>query len=410
MPLIVPELPSQKFKKRPLWFKLLRYASDYLLFALARLINRYRRQNDKLKVLIIKTDGLGDFILFSPALRAYRHLYPSAHIVLIVRKATFPLAELCPYVNEVWEYDPALYESIVHRHWYWFRRLSGAKFDIAIDAIYSCNDYLTTCLAAWSGAPVRYGFDNRPGKTVYARRPFINRLLSTDNNILFETFRNAELVRYAGYNGEIAQQVNLWTNESDEASARYLLESLSVTAYAVVAPGAQDLWKRWGTERFAEAIVSAKNGMGLDWLVCGSAGESELCEDLTLRLRHYGIKAHNVSGKISLRQLTCIMTGSHLCLTNDSMAAHLAAACKIPAVCVRGGGHYGRFYPYPDNPMTIAVSHSLPCYNCDWICSQPKVKCIENVSESDVVKALVDLFEKYCNLDIHNKQVNRNDL
>lgn len=382
---IVPELPPLNYKKRPLWFKLLRYASDYLLFALAQLINRSRSQNDKLKVLIIKTDALGDFILFTPALRAYRDLYPSAHIVLIVRKPTLPLAELCPYVNEVWEYNPARYKNNLQRRWYWFWRLSDGKFDIAIDAIYTFKDHLLLCLA---GAPLRYGFDNRPGEKNYARRPFVNRLLTTDNNIVFEAERNNELLRFVGYQGEIACQTKVWTSTYDEISAYRILESFGVTDYAVVAPGAQDSWRKWGVEHFAKTIVSTENGMRLNWLVCGSEDETDLCENLTNMLTNFGVRAYNLAGKISLRQFSCIMSGALLCLANESMAAHLAAVHKISTVCVVGGGHFRRFYPYPGNPLTVAVNNPLPCYNCDWNCIQPNVECIEGVDEQDVTNAL----------------------
>lgn len=392
--------------QRPLWFKLLRYTTDLLLFTLAQLINRMGRHNDTLNILIIKTDALGDFILFTPALKAYREMYPKAHIVLLVRTATLPLAESCTYVDEVWDYNPALYESNAQRHWHWFRRLSSANIDIAIDAIYSCNDYLTTCLAAWSGAPLRYGFADSSGKKRYPRRLYINRLLSTDNNNSFEADKNAELVHFAGYHGEISHKAEIWTQASDDIAVRLLLESLGVNYYAVVSPGAQDLWRRWGIERFAKAIALAKNGVELDWLVCGSKDERKLCEDLTSRLLCMGYRAHNLAGELTLAKFACVMNGAFLCLANESMAVHMAAAYEVPTVCIVGGGHYGRFYPYPGNPMTMEVNHPLPCYHCDWICNQPSVACIEGVNEQHVANAIKSICSnrKISNMDIRTGQ------
>ena len=47
------------------------------------------------------------------------------------------------------------------------------------------------------------------------------------------------------------------------------------------------------------------------------------------------------------------------CLCHDSMALHLAVACRVPVVCIGNGNHYGRFVPYPESlhtrPLVLLV-------------------------------------------------------
>lgn len=57
------------------------------------------------QILLLAIGAVGDFILTSTAIRAVRENYPAAHITLIVPTKIYPLAELCPYVNEVLIYD-----------------------------------------------------------------------------------------------------------------------------------------------------------------------------------------------------------------------------------------------------------------------------------------------------------------
>ena len=63
-------------------------------------------------ILIFRLDYMGDFILSTPAIREN---YPSAFITLVVNKAVYPMAEICPYVNEVIymgvEYNKFLYDA-----------------------------------------------------------------------------------------------------------------------------------------------------------------------------------------------------------------------------------------------------------------------------------------------------------
>ena len=52
----------------------------------------------------------------SAAIRELRKNFPAAHITLVVRKAVYPLAELCPYVNEVliFPVDDIIYKLKAH--------------------------------------------------------------------------------------------------------------------------------------------------------------------------------------------------------------------------------------------------------------------------------------------------------
>ena len=53
------------------------------------------------RVLVIKHDKIGDFVLMWPALYLLRHALPQASIEMFVSPAVKPFAEVCPYVDHV---------------------------------------------------------------------------------------------------------------------------------------------------------------------------------------------------------------------------------------------------------------------------------------------------------------------
>jgi ADP-heptose:LPS heptosyltransferase len=90
-------------------------------------------------------------------------------------------------------------------------------------------------------------------------------------------------------------------------------------------------------------------------------------------------------------------------VSNETGAAHLAAAVETPVVCLLGGGHYGRFVPYPEEyrakaPAPLPVVHTMDCFGCDWRCIYPVAKgkptpCIERISVDAVWGAIERLIE-----------------
>src|SRR5690349_2838558 len=58
------------------------------------------------RLLVLRTDAIGDFVLFTPVLRAIRRAHPEYHVTLLVNVCCSNLAESCPYVDETVTFDP----------------------------------------------------------------------------------------------------------------------------------------------------------------------------------------------------------------------------------------------------------------------------------------------------------------
>ena len=116
------------------------------------------------------------------------------------------------------------------------------------------------------------------------------------------------------------------------------LQSRGMTGPVVgVSPGAAyGNAKRWLPERFAESARQVAATLDAGVAVFGSASERELCESVTLELKHLGVPVRNLAGETSLREFVDLASACSVFLTNDSGAMHVASAAGVPTVAVFG--------------------------------------------------------------------------
>lgn len=98
----------------------------------------------------------------------------------------------------------------------------------------------------------------------------------------------------------------------------------------------------------------------------------------------------DLTARLNFGNLLAILGHPKLVVTNETGTAHLAAALRVPTVCIMGGGHFGRFLPYPKGAhdagiKVVALHHPMPCFNCKWKCIYPiryfdPAPCVSEVS------------------------------
>jgi len=116
-------------------------------------------------ILVIRNDKLGDFMLAWPTLAFLRLNLPKANIAVLVPSYTAPLAEACPYIDEV-IVDPRLKGE-------WRNGLALAKLlkPRKFDAVITLFSRFDTGLAVWrAGIPVRYAPATKLAQVFYNRR------------------------------------------------------------------------------------------------------------------------------------------------------------------------------------------------------------------------------------------------
>ena len=347
-------------------------------------------------VLLVRLDLIGDFVIWLDAAKEFKNLYPNKRIVLYANSTWAALAEKLSHWDQVIAIDvPRLREDHLYRlgvliqtHWY--------GFGVAIQPTYS-REYVGDLVVRATQAVQRIahaGDSNNitPGQKAISDA-WYTRLTPKVADTEVEFTINAGLIRALG-------------KPSFESSIPFLPalaelpEQLKIiTPYCVVVPGASWAPKTWSLENFAQLAQKIQSQHGLKIVLCGTSNEQPICMQLALTC---GGDVLDLAGKTTLIQLVEVIRHAALVVTNDSSAVHIAAATDTKAVCVLGGGHYGRFLPYQleasstHRRLPMVLNEYMNCYGCRWRCkyldaSTQLVPCVANVSLERVATACAAL-------------------
>lgn len=355
----------------------------------------YYSQQAKNKVLIIRLDAIGDFILWLDSARHFRKIYPDKKIILLGNQAWTDLAKKFPYWDEVWELNRRkFYQNLPYRVRL-LRKIRKAGFDIVMQPTYSREFLYGDAIVRVSGARKKIGSAGdcsniRPIEKKISDR-FYTQLIPANPKPLMELSRNAEFVRGLSYKSQAALPDMMPVAQGIKNPAANNLP------YFVLFPGASGTRKQWPIEKFSEFASLVFHETGMLAVICGGPTERQLGEAL---IANMDIPVVNMVGETSLAELVAVIKDAQFLLSNDTSAIHIASAVAIPAFCLLGGGHYGRFLPYAiesktKKPLPVAITHQMDCFNCNWRCRYfvedgKPVPCIEKISVEEVFTEVME--------------------
>jgi ADP-heptose:LPS heptosyltransferase len=221
------------------------------------------------------------------------------------------------------------------------------------------------------------------------------RLIYSDPSPKMELIRNAEFVR-----GLFGSDFHAKLPDLRAIAALHLDESFAAAMegnprFYVLFPGARESYKLWPVTSFAEIAERLYRQTGWKGVVCGGTADHDLAVQLC---NQCSAPLLNWAGRTDLAQLAAIISAAQLLLANDTSATHIAAACGVRAVCILGGGLYGRFLPYEveqadGRPLPCAIIHQMPCFGCVFRCIYERslgapVPCIEQIGVAEVWQAV----------------------
>lgn len=181
--------------------------------------------------------------------------------------------------------------------------------------------------------------------------------------------------------------------------------------YAVICPGSSKKEKCWPVERFAEIADYIIEQYGFEIHLCGGADEEKYAYQMIQKMKSKNIVSH--IGKTSFSDWSSIIQHAELVLGNDSATVHLAAAARVPCICIAGVYDKYQFFPYKidvgNGLLPVTVMKDMPCEWCRTIgyragfgnkhcqkrinsgfCSS----CIDLIKANDVKKAIENLMKE----------------
>ena len=121
------------------------------------------------RILVTRTDRIGDLVLTTPLFKALREKFPKAHIVALVFLEHREIVEGNPFLDEVILYDKKGTERSLFGQFRFSQRLRKRKFDLVIHAHGTNRMHLAGWLA---GIPVRIGYTRRASWALTHAHPY----------------------------------------------------------------------------------------------------------------------------------------------------------------------------------------------------------------------------------------------
>lgn len=365
--------------------------------SLLRKIWRRLTGRKKTRVLVIRHDGIGDWVLWFSTAKHIRELFPADHyeIVLMGSYVTDPLNRISPY------WDACTVRS--------FKSRLRAALNIPkkLMTLFSADVLINPVpnqsalgIARFCPASVKVCFKFRGAPLVPIEKKQIDRFLSYyTHHVEVDLSRhilniNAAMLSFLGGKIEEPRLADLTC---------FPMQRFPYEDYILLAPGAEDVRRRWSAEKMsalADKLLERFQFKKL--LICGASSDIAFVERCTELLRNKD-SIVNLCGKTNLTELFSLIRFASLVLCNDSGISHIAAAYSVPSACVFGGGHFGYYHPYPEAVRQPSHSHAIykkmPCFGCNWQCSiEPEGKssypCIDAVSVDAVFEEVLELVKE----------------
>ncbi|MEQ1923659.1 MAG: glycosyltransferase family 9 protein [Pyrinomonadaceae bacterium] len=341
-------------------------------------------QSERKRVVFVKLDGVGDYIIWTSVFYAIAEKYPSAEFerILVVNERCREFAQECALFDKKIYADVIRLGASASYRFKLMRRVRELGAAVIVNPRLTRDFLWGDSVVRVSGAAERIGSEGienlmSPMQERLSAR-WYTELLPAPQVGVHELISSAEFIGFAS--DGIQPRI--------EARADNQLE----TPYAVIFVGAFTADKRWPMAKFAAAARAIADEHRVKIVLCGGPGEQHLADEFG---KFYKGEFSNLIGTTSFLELSAIIRDASLTISNDTAAGHIAVAQRCPSVVITPGNHVGRFFPYPDEKTSrqISVIHQMPCFGCGWHCiytdlaADAAKPCIANVEVENVVEA-----------------------
>jgi len=331
-------LQRLKSKVRTLFFRILYNLLDLLLLIISKL-SRIRLSDT---LLIVRPDGIGDYILFRNFLPFIRQS-PKYSDTMIVLLGNISWRTMVKYLDKahvdkfIWMDCNKYRKYGIFGLWYtllFYLRLYRTHYRYIFYPVFSRThtfDKLINNLSAKHKITCSGDNVNKGDQPDITDRVYTQIIPTEQKTGVFEFERNKEIIEKF-----LCQKIDL-----DHTALEKLPKNTNIplpSEYIAVCTEASCVSKQWPLKYFLELISYIVNIKKVSVVILGLDNSVGFIEKQVIDLRR----------KTTLLEAAYVLSKSCCFIGNDSSLLHIAAAVgikKLIAICY--GAYYGRFAPYP---------------------------------------------------------------
>lgn len=341
-------------------------------------------------LLCVRLDGIGDLLMTTPALRALKEARPERKLTLLASPVCAEAARLIPEIDEVILYAAPWVKSSPENgnaeDLKIIQRLRSKQFDAAvIFTVFSQNPLPAALMCRLAGIPLTLAYcRENPYQLLSHWLPEEDSLSSMRH----EVRRQLDLAAHTGAFPS-SRHLSFKVPEEETCEIRFFLEENGLDPsmpFVMIHPGATAPSRRYPGEHFAAAADRIIEELDCQIVFTGSEEEMELVAGIRRLMKGPSLC---LAGKISLARLGAVIASAALVISNNTSAAHMAAAIGTPVVDL-----YALTNPQ-HTPWAVAsrvLYRDVPCKFCfKSVCPQGQQDCLRLVEPDEVVKAAGEL-------------------
>lgn len=341
-----------------------------------------------MKILITRTDRIGDVILSLPVAEALRKVFPDAYIAMMVQPRIADLLYKNPYIDEVIVYDKDGLHKGFLKGLEFIVWLMKKRFDMAIVLHTTVRVNL---ICAFAGIHKRVGYARGKMDFLLTDKLEYTKRLGGKH----ESEYSLDILRYLGINAQLAVP-EIYVKDIDEESMYKMLNNAGIKngeKFIVLHPGASCISKKWPAEKFAKLADELIKCMKVRVVISLHPDEADIGAKIVPLMEN---KPVLLCSKTTLGEFAALLKNAILVISNDSGPVHIASACKTPVISIFGRNEKG-VSPVRWRPLgqkSAAIQKDAGCVKCLAHNCKKNFLCLQLITVNDVLeeakKLLID--------------------
>jgi lipopolysaccharide heptosyltransferase II len=350
-----------------------------------------------MKILVTVLSGIGDALMFTPALLKLKEAIPDSQIdAMVMFKGVEDIYKNLPQISKIHYWD-FLKESKIKSLGFMFKL--RREYDVVINA-YPSNRLEYNIISLLTSAPKRVSVEYL--RMDYQNLGYLNNVRVEENDSLHNVEENIRLVeKIIGEKINEIPPMQLILSEEDLSFSSDYLEEKNIGIQDLVIgfhPGCATLKnhtkRRWEPEKFAELGSQLIQNKDVKILIFGGPEEQELKETIFNKINSANAVIVNTK---SLTQTAAVMKRCNIFVTNDSSLMHVASALQLDTVAIIGPTNKNYIHPWKTKHKIVSLN--LECSPCFFYSPKPlscsrtdvKFKCIKELGADLVYEAVLSL-------------------